>query len=261
MEDQMTDEPQFPQAELARLADGSLPVSRQSELRAEVGGSPELASALAEQQRVVSLLRALDEPAPESLRARVKELTDPARSGGASRRRRGFMIPAATVLAIAVAALVILLQGGGAAPTLPQTVHFTLAASTMPSPAEDASHDGLLRLRADGIPFPYYEDTVGWKTDGSRTDTIGGRRIVTVFYTLSGHGRVGYAIVSGRPLRVTAGTNVDRDGTRFTIGRVGSADLVTFLRSGHTCVIAGRRVGYATLLKLATDDTATAQAS
>jgi hypothetical protein len=261
MEEQMTDEPQYPQAELARLADGSLPASRQSELRAEVDGSPELAAALAEQQHAVSLLRALDDPAPESLRARVQELTGPARMSRPAHRRRPFLLPAATVLAVAVAALVIVLQGGGAAPTLPQTVHLTLAASTMPSPAEDASHDGLLRLRADGLPFPYYEDTVGWKTDGSRTDTIGGRRIVTVFYTLTGHGRVGYAIVSGRPLRVTAGTNVDRDGTRFTIGRVGSADLVTFLRSGHTCVIAGRRVGYRTLLKLATDDTATAQAS
>jgi hypothetical protein len=260
MEDQMTDDPLYPEAELARLADGSLPASRQSELRAEVEGSPELATALAEQQRVVSLLRALDEPAPEALRARVRELTATARTGRPSRRLRTFALPAATVFAVVVVALVVLLQGGTTAPTVPQTAHFALAASTMPSPSEDASHRGLLRLRVDGIPFPYYERTIGWKTAGSRTDSLGGRRVVTVFYTASGGGRVGYAIVSGSPLASTAGTTVDRDGVRFTVRQLGSAHLVTWLRSGHTCVIAGR-VGYSTLLALATVEKVSSAAS
>jgi hypothetical protein len=262
MEEKMTDEPQFPQAELARLADGSLPASRQSELRAEVDGSPELAAALAEQQHAVSLLHALDDPAPESLRARVQELTGPARTSRPARRRRPFLLPAATVLAVAVAALVVVLQGGGTTPTVPQTVHFALAASTMPSPSEDASHRDLLSLKVDGIPFPYYERTVGWNTAGSRTDTLGGRRVVTVFYTAARGGtRVGYAIVSGAPLPATAGNTVDLNGTRFTMAQVGSAHLITFLRSGHSCVIAGRQVGYPTLLKLATDDATTPAAS
>jgi hypothetical protein len=250
----MTDEPQFPQAELARLADGSLTAPRLSELRAEVDASPDLAGALAEQQRVVSLLHALDDPAPESLRARVQELTNPTRTSAAPRRRRALVLPAATVLAIAVAALVVLLQGGASSPTVPQTVHFALAASTMPSPSEDSSHRDLLSLRVDGIPFPYYERTIGWKTAGSRTDSLGGRQIVTVFYTASDGSRVGYAIVSGAPLASTTGTTEDLEGHRFTLRQVGSARLVTWLRSGHTCVIAGSRVSYRTLLSLATDE-------
>jgi hypothetical protein len=253
MEDQMTDEP-HPQAELARLADGSLPAARQSELHAEVDGSPELGGALAEQQRMVSLLRALDDPAPESLRARVHELTEPAKRSRPSRRLRPFALPAATVLAIAIAALVVVLQGGSTAPTIPQTVHFALAASTMASPSEDSSHRDLLSLRVDGIPFPYYQPTIGWKTAGSRTDTLGGRRVVTVFYTASRGSRVGYAIVSGTPLPATPGTTEDLGGHRFTVRQVGSARLVTWLRSGHTCVIAGRGVSYPTLLALAADE-------
>jgi hypothetical protein len=260
MEDEMTDEPMFPEAELARLADGSLPAPRQSELRAMVDGSPELAGALAEQQRAVTLLRALDEPAPDSLRARLDELTRPEPGVRPALRRRFFALPAATVLAIAVAALVIVLQGAPATPTVPQTVRFALAASTMPSPSEAGSHSDLLSLRVDGIPFPYYGRTLRWNTAGSRTDTLGGRRVVTVFYTAPGGGRVGYAIVSGSALPATAGTTVDRDGIRFTLRQVGSARLVTFLRSGHTCVIAGRWATYPTLLKLATDDAETAAA-
>jgi hypothetical protein len=256
MEDQMTDESQFPEAELARLADGSLPESRQAELRAKAEASPELAGALAEQQRAVSLLRALDEPAPESLRARVEELTQARRAGRSARWARPFVLPAATVLAVAVAALVVLLQGGTAAPTVPQTAQFALAASTMPPPS---GRGDFLSLGVDGVQFPYWQRTLGYDTAGARTDTLDGRRIVTVFYDYEAPGgaRVGYAIVSGAPLSATAGTTVWRDGVHFTQRRVGSARLVTWLRSGHTCVIASRRVGYPTLLALAEADAET----
>ena len=42
----MTHDPQFPEAELARLADGSLPSERQDELRTQIQGSPALTRAL-----------------------------------------------------------------------------------------------------------------------------------------------------------------------------------------------------------------------
>jgi hypothetical protein len=254
MKEPMTDEPMFPEAELARLADGSLPAARQSELRGKVDGSPELVGALAEQQRAVTLLRALDQPAPDSLRRRLDELTGSERAARPALRRRFFALPAATVLAIAVVAVVVVVQGGTAAPTVPQTVRFALAASTMPSPSEAGSESGLLSLRAAGIAFPYWQQTVGWKTTGSRTDTLGGRRIVTVFYTDADNSRVGYSIVAGAPLAATRGTVRNVDGVRFTFSHVGSARLVTWLRAGHTCVIAGRWVTDQTLLRLVTGD-------
>jgi hypothetical protein len=254
MEEPMTDEAKFPEAELARLADGSLAASRQQEWRAKLGSSPELAAALAEQQRAVSLLRAVDEPAPAALQARIEAL-----SGATSRRRpaprwrRTLALPAATALAVAVAAVVILAGGGGTAgPTVPQTVGLTLAAATMPAPAADTAHYGQLTLHAAGIPFPDWTTTAGWRTVGARSDGLDGRRIVTVFYTGTSGGRVGYAIVAGTPLPAPQGRSVKRYGVRFTLLQQGSARLVTWRRAGHTCVIAGRSTGYQTLLALAT---------
>jgi anti-sigma factor RsiW len=99
----MTHEPTPPEAELAKLADGSLPADREAELRAQVVQSPSLAAALAEQERAVALLRALDEPAPDALRARVEALTGgassnrtPTRAVRGRRIRRTLVLPGAT---------------------------------------------------------------------------------------------------------------------------------------------------------------------
>jgi hypothetical protein len=60
-------------AELAALADGSLPPERRSALEARVVASAELADRLAEQERAVTLARsvAADVEAPAALRARI----------------------------------------------------------------------------------------------------------------------------------------------------------------------------------------------
>ena len=111
----MTDETQLPEAELAALADGSLPAERRAQLRARIDASPELAAALSEQERAVTMLRALDEPAPAALHARVREMTDGAATPlRAPRWRRSLFVPAATALAVAVAALVVLLEAAAA---------------------------------------------------------------------------------------------------------------------------------------------------
>jgi hypothetical protein len=60
-------------AELAALADGSLPPERRAAVEARVAGSAELADRLAEQQRAVALARAVasEVEAPAALRARI----------------------------------------------------------------------------------------------------------------------------------------------------------------------------------------------
>jgi hypothetical protein len=250
---EMTDEPTPAEAELAKLADGSLPDEREADLRAEVGASPGLAAALAEQERAVALLRSVDERAPDSLRAQVDALTGGAsarrRRDGAHRRRlrRALVLPAASALAVVIAAIVILAGGTGAAPTVPQAAHVALSsAMTLPRPAVDSANPSRLRISADGIPFSNWP---GWSPLGARTDVIGGRRITTVFYRAPDGARVGYAIVSGSPLQ---GSEL-RGGyaVSYTLGYHGSARLVTWVRDGHTCVIAGRSVPYQTLLGLA----------
>ena len=252
---------QFPEAELARLADGSLPASRQAELRGELERSPELASALAEQERAVTLLRSADEvQAPDSLRQRIEEQ---ARAAGASRRRvrprprvrLRLAIPSVSALAAAVAVAVVLIAGGGgtSAPTLAQATHLTLASATFPAPAESSS-GATLDDTAAGIPFPYWGRSVRWNAVGARADRVSGREIMTVFYASQSGTRVGYAIVGGAALPVHGGTPVWRHGVPFTLLNLGGARLVTWLRSGHTCVIAGRSVSDRTLLALASDD-------
>lgn len=245
----MTHEPMPPEAELARLADGSLPADREAQLRSQVDESSALADALAEQERALALLRMVDEPAPASLRARVDALTHGPPAGGSRRRRRTWRVlalPAATALAVIIAAVVILAGGSSTAPGLTQTTHLALSAATLPAPAIDASNPTRLRLSADGIPFFNWR---GWRPVGARVDTVDGRRVVTVFYQEPDGTRVGYAIAQPPPLE-----HADRsDGyaVSYTLGHQGSVRLVTWVENGSTCVIAGRGVSYPTLLHLA----------
>ena len=71
-------------AELAALADGSLPADRRGALEEEVAASPELADRLAEQQRAVALAQsaATEVRAPDDLRARIeaRRIDRPARA-------------------------------------------------------------------------------------------------------------------------------------------------------------------------------------
>lgn len=256
MDDAMSDEMQFPEADLARFADGSLPASLRAEVQAALGASPELRSALAEQERAVRMLRAADVGAPDSLRMQIQAMTEAA----SARRRRPrlrlrVLLPGATALA-AVAAAAIAFGGGGSAPgpNLLQTARLALAPPTMAAPAEDLAHQDRLGVAVEGISFPYWDHTIGWRTLGRRSDTLAGRRIVTVFYEGHAGSQVGYTIVPGSPVPVGGGRTVEFDRVRFTLLAEGQARLVTWLRAGHTCVIAGRSVGYKTLLTLATTD-------
>jgi hypothetical protein len=259
MREPMTDELKQSEGELTRLADGSLPEDRRADVLAQIRQSPELTAAYAEQERAVTMLRALQEPAPASLRARVDELagattTAIAAPRRAPRWRRAFVLPGATVLAAAVAAVVVLVSGGGATPTVPVAARLALASATLPAPAVNPSQAGNLTLMAAGIPFPAWGPQKGWTANGARTDTVDGRTITTVFYVGRAGNRIGYAISDGAPLAGVHGDTVTRFGVRFTLQQSGPAHLISWVRSGHTCVIAGRSVSYAALLALATSD-------
>jgi hypothetical protein len=257
MDEPMTDERTQPEGELTRLADGTLPADEQAPLLAQIRQSPELTAALAEQKRAVTMLRALDEPAPAALRAHVEQLTGT--GAGTTRRhsprwRRAFVLPGATALAAAVAAVVILVSGGGTAPTVPVAARLALASATLPAPAVDPAQAKNLTLSAAGIPFPAWGPQAGWTANGARTDSVDGRKITTVFYMGRNGGRIGYAISDGAPLTGVHGQTVTRGGVRFTLQQSGPARLISWVRSGHTCVIAGRSVPYAALIHLATAD-------
>jgi hypothetical protein len=248
------DESQFLAARLTRLADGSLPESERAQLGAEVRASPEQTAALAQQRQAVSLLRSVDVAAPYSLRSQVEAMAHPR----AARRRlvwpRIPIVAVGAAFAAALVAFVLVISAGSSAPTVPQTAHLALFSATLPAPPEDDSHANLLALHADGIPFPNYVNSIGWEAAGVRRDTLHGRTVTTVFYTDASGQRIGYAIVSGAPLTVPAGRVTDIGGIHFTLARSGSAQLITWRRAGHTCIIAGRDVRAATLLDLAVTD-------
>lgn len=94
--------------------------------------------------------------------------------------------------------------------------------------------------------------SIGWPTAGARVDRLGGRTITTVFYATHGGGRVGYAIVAGRPLPSPAGgTVVDRGGVRFRVLAAAGLTVLTWREGGHTCILTARDVPAHTLLGLA----------
>jgi Anti-sigma-K factor rskA, C-terminal len=140
-------------AELAALADESLPPERRIALEARVAASPELAQQLAEQQRAVALARSATNgvEAPPALRARIEaqRRVRPARLS-----RRPILVAAAASAAVAVAVAVVVVSSG----TSGERFHAALAATDLqPDARGDAtliktSSGWRIELNATGLP-------------------------------------------------------------------------------------------------------------
>ena len=217
-----------------------------------------------EQQRLAEMLRSFDAPAPESLHRRIESLVASHQSQFTPRppRRRvrpfspfGLASAGAVAAAIVAVAIAVGLGGGGSSsPTVSfsQAAASTLRAATLPAPPESQAHDAQLAVAVDGVPFPYWSERFGWRSSGSRTDRVEGRSITTVFYANSSGQRIGYAILAGTPApRVDGGVIAWRGGVSYRLLTEGGAAVVTWLRDGHLCVVSGRGVSSATLLRLA----------
>jgi anti-sigma factor RsiW len=147
------DEPEAEIAELAALADGSLPPGRRAALEARVAASSELAERLGEQQRAVALARGATNgvEAPPALRARV-EAQRAARRMRVSRRPVLVGAAATAVLAVAVGAAVFRSGTSG------ERFHAALAATDLVPGATGAatlsktSSGWRVELNAAGLP-------------------------------------------------------------------------------------------------------------
>jgi hypothetical protein len=239
-------------ADLAALADGSLAPERRPEVEARVEADPELRALVDEQRRAVDLMRtaAADARAPLALRERI-EADRQRLAPRARRRRRGLMGGLAAALAVAALALVLALPGGTpGGPTLVQAAGLTALPPTTPAPARS---DGstLLNTAVDGVAYPYWGDSFAWETTGARRDRLHGRQTATVFYDKNGK-RIGYTIVSGKALKTPAGAHTTiLNGVTLRYLTHDGRTVVTWLRSGHTCVLAGANVPLPVLLGLA----------
>jgi hypothetical protein len=262
--------PEDTHADLAALADGTLPAARCEQLLAQVADSPDLAAELERQRRAVAIMRTLESvEAPSLLRRSIQTLTageaEPASARPPSAHRRRRTVPlrlqagaAVALAAAAVVAVVLALTTGGssaptAAPTVLQASSSALRPSTQPPPAQSRHNPNLLAASAAGIAFPYWGDRFGWQTAGARTDTLAGRTVTTVFYTHRGAGRVWYSIVSGAALPVpVGGATIERHSVSFHVVRAANPTVVTWREAGHTCILTARAVDAGTLVRLAT---------
>ena len=163
------------------------------------------------------------------------------------------VLGAVAAAVVVVVALAIALSGGGSpGPSLRQAAAPTLRAATLPAPPESSANHARLAVAVDGVPFPYWEDRFGWRSTGTRSDRIDGRTVTTVFYSDAAGRRIGYAILAGTPRHgsmVAWSTGAAACPTDCSPQMARRS--VTWLRDGHLCVVSGRGVSSATLLKLA----------
>lgn len=229
----------------------------------------------ASEAELVEFIRSVNVRAPAELHLRVQELIDERaprseRRGESLRRDRrparrlggAFAMPRLRwqfggALAVLAAGLALLLglPGGGSTPfSLRQASALTLGPARLAAPMENPGHPDQLARNVDGVAFPYWEDSIGWRSTGARVDRLDGRSVTTVFYTDRHGQRIGYAIIAGTAPRVGGGKLRWRGGVAYRLTSEDGAQVVAWDRNGHLCVIAGRGISSSTLLRLASHD-------
>lgn len=227
-------------ADLAALADGSLPAERRAEVEAWVAASPERGELLARQQRALAATHALaEEPIPESLFAAV-EADRGARGVRQGRARRlAPRLALAGALAVAVAVVAALLSVGPAAPSVAEAASVAERAPSGPAPPPLGTEGTQLALDVDGVVFPDLLEEYGWRAVGVRRDEVDGRDTTTVFYEKEGT-RIAYVIVAGDALTAPSDApKASRNGVVMRTLRVDGRVAVTWQRLGRTCILVG----------------------
>lgn len=225
------------EADLCAFADGSLAPRRRAEVAARVAASPRLQAVVERQRRSLSATAALaDEPVPSSLTAalerRRKAQARPRRS------RLGLALSAAAVAVVVVVFAVLAANGGPGGPSLADAAELALQAPSGRAPA--AAGPGRLGVSVQGLSFPDYSDTLGWKATGVRQGKVGGGRNATVVYYNKGSRQVAYAIVARPALPPPdAGQTTSIGGVRYQTLSLHGMPAVTWRQDGHTCVIIG----------------------
>jgi hypothetical protein len=187
--------------------------------------------------------------APAGLRHRI-DAQRPKRSV-AVRRRIGYGGALATALAAVVLALVLVLPGGTpGAPSVSQAARLAVLGPAAPAPAPDPATPAKLSTNIQDIYFPNWTTRFGWRATGARTDHIGGRPAVTVYYNWHGK-RIAYTIVGAPALAVPTAQVTTLKGAEYRTLEMQGRLVVTWQRDGHTCVLSGNGVPASELQRLA----------
>ena len=99
----------------------------------------------------------------------------------------------------------------------------------------------LLDASYGGVTFPNYQKFAVPPT-GTRTDRLGGRPALTVFYRLPDGTPLSYTVFSGKAVPLPSGVrDVVYEGVPLRLFRTSSGlSVVTLVRHGRTCVLAAR---------------------
>lgn len=202
---------------------------------------PEIRRQVAAERRVSHALRVGGPTPPDrllgSVQARVRDTY-----GSSPPRRRRVWLPAAAVtgLAAVCAAIVIAVVGiGGSGPSIPDAA--SLAFSSPTGPAPTAKSATLLDASYGGVTYPNYQKFSVPPT-GTRTDRIGGRPALTVFYRLANGTPLSYTVFSGQAVPLpSSAKSVVFEGVPLHVFRTSSGlSVVTLVRYGRTCVLAAK---------------------
>jgi anti-sigma factor RsiW len=259
MENDMTSEPtngpsDDQLADLARLADGTLPAERRAEVEAQVAASPELSRILRSQAVTLEALgrAAADTGAPARLRADIERRRAGRRKSRVGSRlvsARAAVVSAGAAVALALALVLPGALSGGL--SVSDAAAFAVKPPTQGAPAVGPGTPQLLQAKVDDVPFPNYAKKFGWKPVGARTDHRSGRDALTVFYRKDGR-TIAYTIVSGDALdRPSDARATKRGGVEYRTFRVNGRTVVTWERGGRTCVLSSPAVPPSTLVGLA----------
>jgi hypothetical protein len=211
----------------------------------------------AELERIAATIRSASSEvrAPAELRERVDDLRGgPAPASPAKRRAWWTRFPAVATATVAVAAavLAIIVLPGGGDPSVTDAATLAELPAAEPAPAAEPDQPALLAASFEGLSYPDWQGEFGWRAVGERTDELDGRDTRTVFYENADGARIGYTIVSGEALDDPSGAERSMvDGVELAAFEPDGANGVTWLRDGHTCVLAGEGVERSTLLELA----------
>jgi anti-sigma factor RsiW len=236
-------------ADLSALADGTLDPARAAAVREQIARSPQLSERYELERQAVSALRATrSDFAPPRLRARIEAER---RRATATRPRLVFGGALATAVAAVVVALVLLLPGGApGSPSISQAAALALRGPAQAPPAID-SKNPIAKLD-QGVQEIYFPNWVqrGWIAAGQRTDQLGGKNAVTVYYD-HGRTRIAYTILSAPALKWARAHTWVLAGTTLQSFRLDGRTVVTWRRAGHTCVLSGPGVSERALSQLA----------
>jgi hypothetical protein len=233
-------------AELSALADGSIDPTRRHAVEQWIARSPHLRALYERERASVELLGlAAAERAPTQLRWRLEGQ----RPHVAAWPRWN---PAYAVLAGALAAAIAAVAfGTPGSPSVSQAAQLALRGPSAPAPAVDPS-DPRIKLirRLQGLYFPNWSGKLGWRPAGVRSDLLGGREAVTVYYQRRGM-TVAYTIVAAPALEQPPTPVMHLGAFALQTFNLSGRSVVTWRRAGHTCVISASGVPTRVLERLA----------